>query len=287
MLRVIKFLAGQSKPFMLTLSLLLVLLIGLADYLAGPDISLLVFFMLPIFLAVWFVGKRAGVMIVILSGAVWMTLALTTSRQYSHPSIPYWNIATRLCFILIFANILTSLKKVLEHEHELARTDYLTGVANRRYFYELADMEIKRARRHNRPFSVTYMDIDDFKEVNDRFGHSAGDTLLKTITETIKSDVRIIDTVTRLGGDEFAILMPETGSEAARAVVNRIQKSLLKIVRQNNWPVTFSIGVATWTTPPRTVDEMVKRADTLMYEVKSSGKNRIGHGVFGEQATAA
>jgi diguanylate cyclase (GGDEF)-like protein len=287
MLRVIKFLAGQSKPFMLTLSLLLVLLIGVADYLAGPDISLLVFFMLPIFLAVWFVGKRAGVLILILSGAIWMTLALTTSHPYSHPSIPYWNIATRLGFILIFANILTSLKKVLEHEQELARTDYLTGVANRRYFYELADMEIKRARRHNRPFSVTYMDIDDFKEVNDRFGHSVGDVLLKTITETIKSDVRSIDTVTRLGGDEFAILMPETGSEAARAVVNRIQQSLLKIVRQNNWPVTFSIGVATWTTPPRTVDEMVKRADTLMYEVKSSGKNRIGHGVFGEQATAA
>ncbi|HEY0546917.1 MAG TPA: GGDEF domain-containing protein [Pyrinomonadaceae bacterium] len=287
MLRVIKFLAGQSKPFMLTLSLLLVLLIGVADYLAGPDISLLVFFMLPIFLAVWFVGKRAGVLVLILSGAVWTMLAIITTHPYSSPAIPYWNILTRLCFILIFANILTSLKKVLEHEQELARTDHLTGVANRRYFYELADMEIKRARRHNRPFSVTYMDIDDFKEVNDRFGHSAGDVLLKTITETIKSDVRSIDTVTRLGGDEFAILMPETGSESARAVVNRIQKSLLKIVQQNDWPVTFSIGVATWTTPPRTVDEMVKRADTLMYEVKSSGKNRIGHEVFGERATAA
>jgi diguanylate cyclase (GGDEF)-like protein len=131
------------------------------------------------------------------------------------------------------------------------------------------------------------MDIDDFKEVNDRFGHSVGDTLLRTITETIKSDVRSIDTVTRLGGDEFAILMPETGSEAACAVVDRIQMSLLSIVRQNNWPVTFSIGVATWTTPPHTVDEMVNRADTLMYEVKSSGKNRIGHEVFSEQATAA
>ncbi|MBV9211543.1 MAG: GGDEF domain-containing protein [Acidobacteria bacterium] len=287
MLRVIKFLAGQSKPFMLALSLLLVLLIGLADYLAGPDISLLVFFMLPIFLAVWFVGKRAGLGVLILSGAVWTTLALTTSHLYSHPSIPYWNILTRLSFILIFANILTSLKKVLEHEQELARTDYLTGVANRRYFYELADMEIKRARRHERPFSVTYMDIDDFKEVNDRFGHSAGDMLLRTITETIKSDVRSIDTVTRLGGDEFAILMPETGSEAARAVVNRIQKSLLKVVRQNGWPVTFSIGVATWTNPPRTVDEMVKRADTLMYAVKGSGKNRVGHEVFGAQEAAA
>ncbi len=287
MLRIIQFLTKQSKPFMLTLSLLLVLLIGIADYMAGPDISLLIFFMLPIFLAVWFVGKRAGGLVLILSGASWTAIALMSSHPYSNAAIPYWNIVTRLGFLLIFGNILTSLKKVLEHEQELARTDYLTGVANRRYFYELAEMELKRARRHGRPFSMTYMDIDDFKEVNDRFGHSVGDTLLRTITETIKSDVRGIDTVTRLGGDEFAILMPETASESARVVVDRIQASLLSIVRQNNWPVTFSIGVATWTTPPRTVDEMVKRADTLMYEVKSSGKNHIGHEVFSERATAA
>jgi diguanylate cyclase (GGDEF)-like protein len=287
MLRVITFLGQQSKPFLLSLSLLLVLIIGLADYLAGPEISLLVFFMLPIFLAVWFVGRRAGVLVSVLSGAVWTAMAFTTTYKYSHPAIPFWNIFARLAFLLIFANILTSLKKVLEHEQELARTDYLTGVANRRYFYELADMEIKRAHRHGRPFSVAYMDIDDFKEVNDLSGHSAGDLLLQTITARIKSDVRSIDTITRLGGDEFAILMPETSSEAARAVVSRIQQSLLRVVRQHNWPVTFSIGVATWTTPPDTVDELVKRADALMYEVKSSGKNRIGHEVFDEQATAA
>lgn len=287
MLPVIKFLGKQSKPFLIAISMLLVLLIGLIDYLAGPDISLLIFFLLPIFVAVWFVGRSAGLAVTVFSGAVWMAIAFVTSHTYIHPATPYWNIATRLGFLLIFGIILSSLKKLIEHEREAARTDYLTGVTNRRYFFEVADMEIKRARRHDRPFSVSYMDIDDFKEINDRFGHSVGDTLLKTITETIKSNVRDIDTVTRLGGDEFAILMPETDSESARAVVSRIHENLLRVVRKNLWPVTFSIGVATWARPPQAVDEMLKHADMLMYSVKSSGKNQVRHEVFTDHATAA
>jgi diguanylate cyclase (GGDEF)-like protein len=287
MLRILTFLNKQSKSFLMTTSVLLVLLIGLLDYLAGPEISLLVFFLLPIFLAVWYGGKWAGVLIAVLSGVLWILTAFITSHSYSHPAIPYWNVITRLLFLLIIANILASLKKVLAHEQELARTDYLTGVANRRHFYEAAKMEIKRARRHERPFSIAYMDIDDFKEVNDRSGHSAGDNLLQTITETIKSDVRSIDTIARFGGDEFAVLMPETGKEQAQAVVGRIHKSLQSVVQKNDWPVSFSIGVVTWDSPPRTVDEMVKRADALMYAVKNDGKNKIKHEVFSEQATAA
>jgi diguanylate cyclase (GGDEF)-like protein len=287
MLYILKFLGKQSKSLLFAVSLTLVLLIGVADYFASPDISLLVLFLLPIFIAVWFVGKRAGIVVSILSGAVWTAIVLVTPHQYAHPSIPYWNVITKLGFLLIFAHILAALKKVLEHERELARTDHLTGVANRRYFFELADREIKRSRRHERPFSVAYMDIDDFKVVNDRFGHSTGDRLLQTITETIRSNVRDIDSVARLGGDEFVILMPETDGESADTVVGRINESLLQVVRKNLWPVTVSIGVATWTSAPQTVDEMLRKADMLMYSVKSSGKNRIEHEVFSEHATAA
>jgi diguanylate cyclase (GGDEF)-like protein len=189
--------------------------------------------------------------------------------------------------LLIFANILTALKKGLDHERELARTDHLTGVANRRFFFEVADMEAKRARRHERLFSVAYMDIDDFKAINDRFGHTVGDNLLKSISKTIKANVRDIDVVARLGGDEFAVLMPETDRDSAYAVVERIQENLMRTVRTNNWPVSFSIGVATWANPPLTVDDMLRDADMLMYSVKISGKNRIRHEVFGEQRSAA
>ena len=287
MLRIIKYLGKLTKSLVFAISLALVLIIGTIDFLAGPEISLLVFFMLPIFVAVWFVGKRAGISVSILSGVVWTAIALATTHTYEHPAIPIWNIVSKFGFLLIFANILASLKKVLEHEQELARTDHLTGVANRRYFFEVANMEVKRARRHDRPFSVTYMDIDNFKAINDSYGHSVGDSLLQSISKTIKSNVRDIDIVARLGGDEFAILMPETDSASAYAVVERIQESLMRVVRKNLWPVSFSIGVATWARPPQTVDDMLRDADMLMYSVKSSGKNRIRHELFGEHRTAA
>lgn len=287
MLSIIKYLGNQSKSLALAISLGLVLLIGVLDFLAGTEISLLVFFMLPIFVAVWFVSRGAGTAVSILSGVVWTAIALATTHHYAHPAIPVWNILSKFAFLLIFANILSSLKQVLENERELARTDHLTGVANRRYFFEVADMEAKRARRHERPFSVTYMDIDEFKAINDRFGHSIGDVLLQTITKTIKSNVRDIDVVARLGGDEFAILMPETDSASAYAVVERIRQSLVTVVHKNHWPVTFSIGIATWTTPPQSVDDVLREADVLMYAAKSSGKNRIRQEVFNAQKTAA
>lgn len=287
MLRIIKYLSKQSKAVLMALSFLLMLLIGLVDRLLGPDVSLLVFFLIPIFLAVWFVGKRAGLFITIFSTAAWLVNAILDKHPYAHPAIPYLNVSARLIFLLFFTYMLVAFKRVLEHEQELARTDYLTGVANRRFFYELAQTEIRRARRHAHPFTIAYMDIDDFKEVNDQSGHSMGDVLLRTVADTICRDVREIDVLARLGGDEFAILLPETGQEAAQAVVRRVQKSLLQTVREKNWPVTFSIGVATWLTPPQNVDEVVKGADTLMYSVKNSGKNKIRHEIFGEQRTAA
>jgi diguanylate cyclase (GGDEF)-like protein len=287
MLHIIKILSKQTKLFAFALSLLLVLVIGVIDYVAGENISLLVFFMLPIFVAVWFVGKKAGIAVSILSGAVWTAIAMTSTHVYAHPVIPYGNIVTKFAFLLIFAHILAPLKDVLESERELARTDHLTGVANRRYFFEVADMEIKRARRHARPFSVAYMDMDEFKSINDRFGHSVGDGLLQTLAATIKTNVRDIDIVARLGGDEFAILMPETDGESAQLVVERIQESLTRVNVENSWTITFSIGVATWAAPPKTVDDMLKNADIVMYSAKSSGKNRIQYEVFGEQSTAA
>jgi len=154
MLLIFKFLGKQPQPILFALSLALVLLIGVADHFAGPDISLLVFFMLPIFLAVWFVGKRAGLLVLVMSGAVWTAVALATSHTYAHTAIPYWNIISKLAFLLVFAHILEALKNLIDHERELARTDHVTGVANRRYFFEVADMEIKRARRNDRPFTT-------------------------------------------------------------------------------------------------------------------------------------
>lgn len=281
------FLKRRSKSFIFIASLLLVFLLGLFDYLNGPDVSLLIFYVVPVFVAAWYAGRRAALFVCAASGLSWLAVAYATSGHFSSPFIAYWNASVRLGFMVILAHITAAFKASLEQEREMARTDYLTGAINGRSFGELAAAEIARAQRHAHPFSVAYLDVDDFKLVNDRHGHSAGDRLLKLIADTVRQNVRAMDSVARLGGDEFAVLMPETDERAARAVISRVRRQLLKTVRGAGWRVTFSVGVVTWELPPDSVDEMLRAADDLMYSAKHLGKNTVRYTVAKKPANAA
>ena len=287
MMNAIGFLNRRSKPFLVTTGLVLVAALGLLDYLSGPDVSFFIFYIAPVFLGVWFVSRRAGLLMCLASALSWGLVAELTAAHYSTRAVPYWNAAVRLGFLVTFTLVVSALKRAHEHEREMARTDYLTGAVNFRHFTELAAVEVNRAQRHEHPFSVAFMDVDDFKIVNDRFGHTAGDELLRATAETIRSGVRSIDVVARLGGDEFAVLLPETGAEAAEIVVRRLRRSLLELARERRLPVTFSIGVVTWDTPPASAGEMLKAADRLMYSAKRGGKNRIRHETWSAPANAA
>jgi diguanylate cyclase (GGDEF)-like protein len=265
------------RALTLALSLAAVLLIALAKHWAGPGFTFLLFYLVPVFAAAWLVGRRAGVLISAV-GALAYFLSEGLGRGFeTRPLVPAFNFLARLGAFLFVTYFVSALRRSLEQERRLARTDALTGALNRRSFFEAADQEIKRARRHRHPFTVAYLDIDDFKELNDHFGHTAGDAALRTLTETIRRGVREIDSVARLGGDEFVLLMPETDDAAARSVVTRVRRNLARAAEENGWPISFSIGVVTWTTPPRTVDAMIKQADDTMYEVKNTGKSRIAH----------
>ncbi len=261
---------------------MLVVSLGLIDYLTGPEIAFSIFYLFPILLVTWFVGRSVGIVISIVSAVVWLLADLLAGHIYSHQIIPYWNMSMRFGFFCITVLIMSKLKYSLEQERNLARTDPLTQVPNSRHFMELANIEINRADRYRHPFTLAYLDLDNFKSVNDHFGHSVGDTLLLSVADTIKKSIRVVDIVARLAGDEFAILLPETGFESARLAVQRIQENLLVCMRKNEWPVTFSIGVVTFVKIASTVDEAIRTADTLMYSVKNGGKNGIKHEIFGE-----
>ena len=286
-MKLMSYLEKQSNTSLLVMGVLLVILLGIVNYQSGPDVSFLIFYLVPVFLAAWFVGRWAGVAMTIASGLSWLVVARLTVEHYTNPVIPYWNGLTRFAFILFMTFIVSSLKRALEHERELARTDYLTGAVNGRAFSEATRLEIQRARRYAHPFTLAYMDVDDFKLVNDRFGHSTGDMLLRAVADSIRRTVRSIDVVARLGGDEFAVLLPETDEDAAEVVIRRVRRQLLDTARQHRWPVTFSIGVVTWSEPPESVDEVLKAADRLMYSAKSSGKNSITHKLVDASADAA
>jgi diguanylate cyclase (GGDEF)-like protein/PAS domain S-box-containing protein len=177
-----------------------------------------------------------------------------------------------------------ALKKALAREEELARTDYLTGAANARHFYELVQAEINRFSRHKHPFIIAYVDLDNFKTVNDLFGHKTGDKVLCAVVQHVNGRLRKTDCFARLGGDEFAFLMTETDAEGLRETIPAIHRGLLLEMQRNHWPVTFSIGVITCMGVPQKVDELITLADKLMYSIKNNGKNAIGYAVYVAQS---
>ncbi len=191
------------------------------------------------------------------------------------------NDAFTVGLVLALAVSLIALRRALRRERELARTDQLTGIENRRAFYELAQREIGRATRYGKAFTVAYFDIDDFKLVNDRYGHAAGDAVLRLTADTARKTIRASDAVARLGGDEFAILLHETTAAASETVIRKLQTAVRARVRVNGSAMTVSLGAVTCLEAPETVDALLRSADELLYTAKRAGKNRARHRVLG------
>lgn len=268
-----------STPVWITTGLIFLGLIGAADAWTGHEVSFTIFYLIPIFLVTWFTGRKPGVGISVLAALTRLIADILDTEPDPQPYILFWDTCVRLIFFVIVPLLLPALKE-LEREKHAARTDDLTGAANRRSFFEMAALEIERSKRYQHPFTVAYIDLDELKTVNDRFGHRVGDEILCAMVDRIQSELRKTDLLARLGGDEFALLLPETGQEAAQAVILKIQSSLADEMQKNNWAVTFSIGVVTCLNAPITTDELVKRADAAMYSVKKNGKNGAFYSVY-------
>lgn len=271
----------QSKPVAVVLSALLVLGVAMIHVTTSPELTFSIFYLIPVAFATWYAGRGIGIAMSAVSAVTWFVADQLAGATYSRPLIHYWNMSVHLGFFLITTFLLAAVRNRLEWEATQARTDHLTRAANRRYFYVLAQAEMNRLARYHHPFTVAYIDVDNFKAVNDRFGHHEGDRLLCVIAAKIQKVLRNNDTVARLGGDEFAILLSETDYGASEEVILKLRDLLLQTMRQRQWPVTFSIGAITFKAPPQDVDEMIRMADGLMYSVKHGGKNRIRHDVIG------
>lgn len=275
-----KYFKNKNKLFIVAIGLFGILAIGIVDNLIVENISLSIFFLAPIIFTTWFANKNYGIFICFASASVWLIAELSSKIVYPSVLIPYWNAGVRLGFFLITCSLLSHLKIAYDREKYWARTDQLTGAYNRRFFLELLQAEINRSKRYKHPLTLAYIDLDNFKQVNDRFGHSTGDRLLKLVAEIATQNIRNTDIFGRLGGDEFVLLMPETSYEAARIVLERVQQSLLKTMAEHSWSVSLSIGATTFIKQLNSSDAMLELADKLMYTVKNSGKNRIEHTLF-------
>ncbi|NWF94111.1 MAG: diguanylate cyclase [Syntrophaceae bacterium] len=170
--------------------------------------------------------------------------------------------------------------KLLQKELEyFATTDPLTGAYNRRHFLELAEAEVVRARRYQCPLSISMIDIDQFKEINDRYGHPVGDLVLTELVKILEGRLRPNDIVGRLGGDEFAVMMVECDLEKALAAMARLRKSVEEyhILTDSGVELWFKIsaGIAQLSDETEDLESVMRRADQALYLAKSQGRNRV------------
>jgi diguanylate cyclase (GGDEF)-like protein len=250
--------------------------LGLTDFFTGTQLSLSFLYLVPVFIITWVSGGMAGAITAIISVVIWQLASILSGETYPTIWVPIWNSISRLIFVIFGAILLDKFHQMLQMERNFARTDFLTGTANRRAFFEIAGIEINRAVRYGHHISVIYIDLDELKSVNDSYGHRAGDALLRLVGRTISRSLRTSDLVARVGGDEFCVLLPEAGEKAAKKAANRIFERLNVKMVEENYPTTFSFGVVSYINGyPKSVDEMIQEADSVMYEVKKTGKNNI------------
>lgn len=273
------------KPIILLASVASVLVLGVIDWLTGREYTFSIFYLLPIAAVAWYVNRGTGIAVAFLTIGVWFAAEIATGSSYQHLA-PYWNSAVRMSVFLILLYLIDANRKNLQEMEALALSDPLTGAANSRYFYKIAEHDLAVAQRQGTPITMVYIDVDDFKHINDQLGHAEGDKVLRLVVSIMQEQRRQADMVVRLGGDEFALYLPGMAQDAAAQAVSQLQSTLLEAVQERDYPVTFSIGVVTYPVAPQTLQEMIDEADKLMYQVKISGKNSIRHFEYPDPALA-
>lgn len=269
--------ANLPKTARIAITVLLLAVVSCADYMSGVRASLSLFYLAPVAISGWYVGRAWGCWMAVASTAFWYLGDLFEGKQFATPLVFLWNIILMAGVFVTVALVLSRLREALLREREMALTDSLTGLANSRGFFIEANREIERSRRSGSPMAFLYLDLDDFKRINDTLGHMEGDKVLRSIADALRDECRAVDVVARLGGDEFAILFPDTSAEEARATTSRLFESLHEKSRNGLLRVTVSGGLAAYSVPPISIDLALIEADSAMYSQKTSGKNGVGY----------
>ncbi len=271
-----------ARDALVSLSVAGVLFIGWADYASGYEISMSLLYLAPVTVAAWYGGRRIGLAIAILSCCTWYGAELAAGRQYSHAAIPVWNALVRLGFFAITARLIDALHTSLRREQALARSDGLTGLYSRRAFEERLRHDLDLARHRQSALTLAYLDLDDFKVINDRHGHAEGDRVLRAVGRVLSSFMRDADTAGRLGGDEFALVFPDTDAGQARAAISNLRARLHAELAREGRSVHCSMGAVTFLSPADSPESALAAADELMYRVKREGKGVVRFSVIGD-----
>jgi diguanylate cyclase (GGDEF)-like protein len=264
-------------------------LVGLLDYVKGPWLSFALLYVTPVLAAAWWLGRGPALLASFTAGLAWFE-----AEAWGHRGEPtrvlIWNSMSRLIMLIAMAAMVVRIREdrqrlkavnaqlagLLTGAEKLARTDPLTGMPNRRAFLERLSDELLRARRNDTPVCIAYLDVDNFKHLNDQRGHLEGDEFLRHIAAAIKDTVRATDVAARLGGDEFAVLFTDAKRIAVEPLAHRLLARVQALgERYPGLDLGASVGMAWFDSAPESAERILKTADSAMYEAKSAGKHRF------------
>ena len=255
--------------------LLLSILIGYFDWKSGSDFSFSLFYIIPPSIAAWFLARNYTIFVSVFNIIIWQWVDIVSNRIPQSLPENIWNLASRLVILVLVGLLLHSLRNALEREKVLSSKDDLTNVLNARSFGNRLDDELARAIRYSRPLTLAFLDVDDFKLVNDTYGHKVGDQVLQEMADVMSQSIRKNDAIGRLGGDEFSIILIETGLAEARSIITSLQKTINDVIKANNWPISISIGVISCVMMYCDSDRLIHFADQIMYSVKEDSKGSV------------
>ena len=265
----------RTLPGKVTAIVLLALSVAAVDYSTGSEIRVYPFYFLPIALTASVIGRRGAYLTALLCTILWFVSNALGGMHYSSQWIWLWNGMVEGSAYLVVATLVSKLQETLQRERDSARTDTLTGLLNVRAFHERAPALIGLCHRESSPVVMAYIDLDNFKKVNDVEGHQRGDEILRIAAQIIRSSLRTTDLLARFGGDEFVVLLPNASTEAAAETLERLRESIESSMRAERCDVTASIGAVAYQHAPISLEEVIRAADSTMYDAKRSGKNRV------------
>jgi diguanylate cyclase (GGDEF)-like protein len=264
--------APQRRLIVVGGALIFTLLIHFAETRVPIDIRLGMFYLVPVLVATWYEGPGWGGLCVAAAVVLRMALDVTQTGTPLGLAALHQGAFVAVAGIAMFG--FAHMRRTQDKLERLATHDHLTGTLSADAFTARVTQELQRNRRYRQPVALLYVDLDNFKSLNDTHGHQTGDAVLRLTADALRRAVREVDVVGRLGGDEFAVLMPETDGALAAAVAHRLGDDV-RHAFDGTPAVTASIGIVSFAETAATAQEILRRADQAMYEAKRAGKDRI------------
>lgn len=260
-----------------------VAVIGWIDYITGPDIGFSLVYILPVAASGWFAGMLPAIVVAVAAAVSWFAADRAWRASDLDMAISLWNGFTRLVIYVSQGVMLAilhrdrdQLRRYAARQSMLARTDHTTSLPNARSFHEAVEREIELAREGGDCMCILYIDLDDFKSVNDRYGHEAGDAVLQRTAAVLMRSIRGHDLAARLGGDEFGVLLTGVDPQATKAIGDRIVRRIAAL--GEDYPeasLGATAGGVCCEAPPESASDLIRAADAVMYEGKKRGKGTV------------